>query len=234
MRVWQCHRNAIQVWLLLLLIEQKMCSALLYIFPIISSSLSLSYQNHLRANKAVCSCCGWMTSGNVDHSEMLFLYYCFTLYESCVSQHAVVREVWWHMRMHLNVYSLDEKLMYLCLPRWSCWCTNKSWLQRETEGISEKERGQGKRCRKGGRNGCSKSIFGTAPSCCVPSSLIIPYYLFSPHWRAARKQGCRPWPGQGLSAWDSITLISPPLQSGREQVSNHTWSEVTHSKDMHL
>lgn len=124
----------------LLLIEQKMCSALLYLFPIISTSLSLSYQNHLRANKAVCSCCGWMTPGNADHSEM-FLYYCFTPYESCVSQHAVVREVWWHMRMHLNVYSLDEKLMYLCMPRWSCWCTNKSWLQRETEGVSEKERG---------------------------------------------------------------------------------------------
>lgn len=166
----------------------------------------LVYQNHLRPNGKQ------FAAAAVDWHPAIqtILACCFSITLSLYSHNmkAASPSVQWSVSPDdtwgctaVFIPLMRSWYTYICLSGWSRWYGHKSGLKRETEGVNEREGGQGKRCKE-------------------EEMELTWLSLFSPQWRAERGQGCCPHPGQGLSAWDSIPLISPPLQSGREQVSN--------------
>ncbi len=103
---------------------------------------------------------------------------------------------------------------------WTCWPrVSDTVIKRDEKTPSETEEVNERGKMKGGKKGrVFSALLVISSSFCLSSSLI-----FFPRWRAKRRQGCCPRPGQVLSAWDNIPLISPPhkleLHTSREQVS---------------
>lgn len=145
-------------------------------------------------------------------------------------------------------------LMSVCLSVWMnsltldvSYCNNAGSRDAHRDRGSQWERRRAgeqrgkKRWRRedrGGKKGCNRSMFGALLVISPSFVCLAPWFsLLSPWWRAGRGQGCCPRPGQSLSGWDSIPLISPSAQATYWQRASfhptvrHTSSEVWCCKD---